>query len=102
MTDKMIAMKQFYVYLMASFKQTLYVGITNDLNRRIHQHKTKAHPNSFTARYNINRLVYFEIFNDVRDAIAREKQIKGYRRSKKVTLIEAENPHWKDLSLEWE
>ena len=86
---------------MASFKQTLYVGITNDLNRRIYQHKTKTHPNSFTARYNINRLVYFELFSNVQDAIAREKQIKAWRRSKKVILIESENPRWKDLSRDW-
>jgi putative endonuclease len=95
-------MKQYYVYLMASFKQRLYVGVTNDLRRRVYQHKTKAHPESFTARYNINRLVYFEVFGDIHDAIGREKQIKGWRRSKKVALIEAENPRWKDLSLDWD
>jgi putative endonuclease len=95
-------MKQYYIYLMASFKQILYVGVTNDLARRIYQHKTKTHPDSFTARYNIDRLVYFETFGDVRDAIAREKEIKGWRRSKKVALIESQNPTWKDLSLDWE
>ncbi len=87
---------------MASFQQTLYIGVTNDLQRRIHEHKTKIHPQSFTARYNIDRLVYCETFNDVRDALAREKQIKSWRRSKKIALIEAENPRWKDLSLDWE
>ena len=95
-------MKTYYVYMMASFKQILYVGVTNDLTRRLYQHKTKAHPNSFTARYNVDRLVYIETFGDIRDAIAREKQIKGWRRSKKVALIESENPTWKDLSLDWE
>ena len=95
-------MKQYYVYLMASFKQTLYIGVTNNLERRMYQHKNKVHPQSFTARYNIDRLVYYETFNDVRDALAREKQIKSWRREKKVALIEAENPRWKDLSLEWE
>ena len=95
-------MKQYYVYLMASFKQRLYVGVTNDLSRRVYQHKTKAYPESFTARYNIDRLVYFEVFGDILDAIGREKQIKGWRRSKKVALIEAENPRWKDLSLDWD
>jgi putative endonuclease len=95
-------MKQYYIYLMASFKQILYVGVTNDLARRIYQHKTKTYPDSFTARYNIDRLVYFETFGDVRDAIAREKEIKGWRRSKKVALIESQNPTWKDLSLDWE
>lgn len=95
-------MKQYYVYLMASFKQTLYVGATNDLARRVHQHKTKADPDSFTARYNIDRLVYFETFGDVRDAIAREKEIKAWRRSKKVALIESQNPTWKELTFNWE
>jgi putative endonuclease len=95
-------MKQYYVYLMASFKQTLYVGVTNDLVRRVHQHKTKADPDSFTARYNIDRLVYFETFGDVRDAIAREKEIKAWRRSKKVALIESQNPTWKELTFNWE
>lgn len=95
-------MKQYYVYLMASFRQALYIGVTNNLERRVFQHKTKSHPTSFTARYNINRLVYYETFNDIRDALAREKQIKGWNRSKKIALIEAENPRWKDLSLEWE
>ncbi len=95
-------MKQYYVYFMASFRQTLYVGVANDLARRVHQHKTKAHPDSFTAQYNIDRLVYFEIFGDVREAIAREKEIKGWQRGKKVALIEVQNPTWKDLSLDWE
>ncbi len=95
-------MNQYYVYLMASFKQTLYVGVTNDLVRRIHQHKTKVHSDSFTARYNIDRLVYVEAFSDIRYAIAREKEIKAWRRSKKVALIKSQNPTWKDLSLDWE
>lgn len=95
-------MEQYYVYLMASFRQTLYVGVTNDLQRRVYEHKTKIRQQSFTARYNISCLVYYEVFNDIRDALAREKQIKSWRRSKKVELIEAENPRWKDISLEWE
>ena len=95
-------MKTYYVYMMASFKQILYVGVTNDLTRRIYQHKTESHPNSFTAGYNVDRVVYIETFGDIRDAIAREKQIKGWRRSKKVALIESENPTWKNLSLDWE
>ena len=95
-------MKQYYVYLMASFQQALYVGVTNNLERRIYEHKTKMHPQSFTARYNIDRLVYCETFNDVRDALAREKQIKSWRRSKKIALIEKTNPRWKDISLDWE
>ena len=94
-------MKQYYVYLMASYRRVLYVGVTNDLQRRVYQHKTKAHPDSFTAKYNVNRLVYHEQFGDINDAIAREKQIKGWRRSKKTDLVEATNPDWQDLSLEW-
>lgn len=99
---KAVVMKQYYVYMMASYNQVLYIGMTNDLQRRVYQHKTKAHPDSFAARYNVNRLVYFETFNDVQDAITREKQIKAWRREKKLALLETENPHWKDLSLEWE
>jgi putative endonuclease len=95
-------MKQYYVYMMASYNQVLYIGMTNDLQRRVYQHKTKAHPNSFSARYNVNRLVYFETFTNVQDAIAREKQIKAWRREKKLALLEAENPSWEDMSLEWE
>ena len=94
-------MKQYYVYLMASYRRVLYVGVTDDLARRVYQHKTKAHPDSFTARYHVNRLVCYEVFGDVRDALAREKQIKAWRRSKKVALIEETNPDWKDLSLDW-
>lgn len=94
--------RRYYVYLMASFRRTLYVGVTNDLERRIRQHKAKVHPDSFTARYNVNRLVYYETFADVREAIAREKQIKGWRRSKKVELIESMNLEWRDISLDWE
>ena len=88
--------------MMASFSQVLYIGVTNDLQRRVYQHKNKTEPNSFTARYNVNRLVYFEIFSDIKDAISREKQLKAWRREKKVLLLESENPHWKDLSLEWD
>ena len=95
-------MKQYYVYMMASFKQVLYIGVTNDLRRRVYQHKTKAHPNSFTARYNVNRLVYFEAFNDIKDALAREKQLKSWRREKKIALLEAENQNWRDLTLDWD
>lgn len=95
-------MKQYYVYIMASFNQVLYIGVTNDLRRRVYQHKNKSHPESFTARYNVNRLIYFETFGDIQAAIAREKQLKSWRREKKVALFTAENPRWQDLSLEWE
>ena len=95
-------MKHYYVYIMASFSQRLYVGMTNDLRRRVYQHQQKEHPTSFTARYNISRLVYYEMTTDVQAAIAREKQLKKWNRSKKVSLIESENPKWKDLAIEWD
>ena len=74
--------------------------MTNNLERRIDQHKRKI-GSEFTVKYNITRLVYYEHFADIRDAIAREKQLKKWRREKKVWLIERENPEWKDLSEEW-
>ena len=92
--------KQYYVYLMASKSHVLYVGLTNDLQRRVEQHKQKL-VEGFTARYNITRLVYYEVTNDVHVALAREKEIKGWRRSKKVALIESVNPAWRDLSDDW-
>ena len=94
--------RQYFIYLLASYRRVIYVGVTNDLERRLRQHQTKAHPESFTARYNVNRLVYYEVFADVREAIAREKKIKGWRRSKKVELIQSTNPDWRDLSLDWQ
>jgi putative endonuclease len=94
-------MKQYYVYILTSKTGTLYTGITNDLQRRVYQHKHKL-IEGFTSKYNVTRLVYYEVFGDVRDAIAREKQIKGWRRSKKLALIEEMNPKWQDLSEEWE
>jgi putative endonuclease len=93
-------MKQYFVYIMTSNSGTLYIGMTNSLERRVYQHKHKV-VEGFTSRYDVNRLVYFEIFGDVRDVIAREKQIKSWRRSKKIALIESMNPKWKDLSEEW-
>jgi putative endonuclease len=84
---------------MTNPSRTLYVGVTNDLERRVLQHRHKS-VEGFTQRYNITRLAYFEEFSDIRDAIAREKQIKGWSRSKKVALIEAKNPTWRDLGVE--
>ncbi|HSN77225.1 MAG TPA: GIY-YIG nuclease family protein [Anaerolineae bacterium] len=94
-------MRQFYVYIMTNHSRTLYTGMTNDLPRRVAEHKQKQIP-GFTATYNITRLVYYEETPDVRSAIAREKQIKGWLRAKKVALIEAANPQWRDLSAEWD
>ena len=90
-------MGTFYVYIMASRSRVLYVGVTNDLARRTNQHKRGMA--SFTSRYRVTRLVYFETFVDVRDAIAREKEMKGWRRAKKDRLIDSRNPTWEDLSL---
>ena len=92
--------RSFYVYIMTNRYRTLYTGVTNDLSKRVLQHKLKLLP-GFTSQYNISRLAYFEVFGDVRLAIAREKQIKGWLRAKKVALIIAANPAWKDLSDGW-
>jgi putative endonuclease len=92
--------KQYFVYIMANRGRVLYVGMTNNLEVRVDQHKNKR-LDGFTKHYNLTRLVYFEATNDVLAAIAREKQIKGWRRSKKITLIESMNPRWRDLSEEW-
>jgi putative endonuclease len=95
-----MATKTYYVYIMANLARTLYVGMTSDLERRVYQHKHKLTP-GFTSKYGLTILVYIEDFADVRDAIAREKQIKGWRRARKVALIEAMNPKWQDLSVGW-
>ncbi len=93
-------MKNYYVYIMTNRSRTLYTGMTNNLNRRVYEHKHKLIP-GFTDKYNITQLVYFEETTDVKTAIAREKQIKGWLRAKKIALIEAVNPTWQDLSAEW-
>ena len=86
-----------YVYLLASRKQgTLYLGVTNDLARRIYQHKTKTLP-GFTSRYDVNRLVWYECYDDPTNAIEREKELKKWRRAWKIDLIGKANPNWKDL-----
>jgi len=90
-----------YVYILSSKGRRLYIGFTNQLEIRIHQHKTKAHPESFTAKYNIDQLVYFERHPIASAGIAREKQLKGWTRLKKIALIVANNPTWRDLSLDW-
>lgn len=92
--------KSYYVYIMSGRTHALYIGVTGDLNRRVHEHKNKL-LGGFTSKYTLNRLVYCEQTNDVRSAIDREKQLKSWRRDKKLTLIESVNPGWKDLSLEW-
>ena len=93
-------MYQYYVYIMASRARTLYIGVTNDLERRVLEHK-QGRNQGFTARYNVTKLVYYDSTTDVTSAIAREKELKGWRRSKKVELVESVNPEWKDLALHW-
>jgi len=92
--------KQYFVYVMANRGGVLYVGMTSNLEVRVDQHKNKR-VDGFTKHYNVTGLVYFEATDDVFAAIAREKQIKGWRRSKKITLIESMNPQWRDLSEDW-
>jgi putative endonuclease len=92
--------KQYYVYMMTNKNNTtLYTGVTNDLPRRVFEHKNKL-AEGFTRKYNINKLVYYEIYEDIYEAITREKQIKGGSRAKKIQLIEEMNPSWNDLSSE--
>ncbi len=92
--------RQFYVYIMSSASGVLYTGVTNDLVRRVYEHKNKLIP-GFTARYNVTMLAYYKVTSDVRLAIAREKEIKAWRRIKKVELIRSLNPAWVDLSAAW-
>ena len=87
----------YYVYILASVSRVLYTGVTNDLLRRLAEHRSGVVP-SFTARYRTKRLVYFDVADDALSAIEREKQIKRWRRDKKVALIEEVNPGWRDLS----
>ena len=92
---------KYYVYIMTNSHNTvLYAGVTNSLIRRGYEHKEKLNSSSFTKKYNINKLVYYEIFNNVNDAISREKQIKAGSRQKKIDLINKNNPNWKDLYSE--
>ncbi len=90
----------YYVYILAGVSGTLYTGMTNDLVRRVAEHRSKRLP-GFTRRYNVTRLVCFEETSEIESAIAREKQIKAWRRSKKVALIESVNPTWRDLAADW-
>ena len=90
--------KHYYVYIITNKNNSvLYTGVTNDLSRRISEHKAKL-ANSFTKKYNINKLVYYEKFNDIEYAVTREKQIKAGSRQKKIDLVESMNKSWKDLS----
>ncbi len=93
-------MSAYYVYILANATRKLYVGVTNNLERRMYEHKRKLVP-GFTSRYGHSWLVYYEATEDVTAAIAREKQIKGWLRNRKMALVASMNPEWKDLSAEW-
>src|SRR5690348_2956825 len=93
-------MRTYYIYIMASRSRVLYTGVTNDLARRVNEHKRGVNA-GFTSRYRVTRLVHFEEFADIRDAIAREKAIEGWKRSRKIRLIEEHNPTWEDLARDW-
>jgi len=92
--------RNYHVYILASRSRVLYVGVTNNLERRLFEHKHKLVA-GFTSKYRVDRLVYFESTSDVLSAIAREKQLKGWLRARKVALIESINPTWRDLSDDW-
>ena len=92
---------RYYVYLLTNWNnKVMYVGVTNDLERRLYEHKNKL-IKGFTQKYNVNKLIYYEETYDVNEAITREKKIKKWRREKKNNLVNGMNPTWKDLSLEW-
>ena len=101
MGDTCMGGKQYFVYIMASKSRTLYTGVTSDLQRRVYEHKRNLVA-GFTSKYNITRLVYFEETGEVWAALAREKQIKGWVRRRKVAMIESANPTWEDLSANWD
>ena len=89
---------QYYVYIMTNTHKTvLYTGVTNDLVRRVYEHKNHLDKGSFTAQYNVDKLIYFEVTSDIEAAIAREKQIKGWNRKRKNKLVESKNPSWTEL-----
>ncbi len=92
-------MKNYYAYILASKRFVLYIGVTNDLQRRIYEHKHGIFP-GFTKKYNIDRLIYYEMFDDINQAIAREKQLKNWGRDKKLTLIKKMNPELKEIVFE--
>ena len=93
-------MREYYVYILTNGKRNLYTGVTSDLLRRVYEHKHKL-IDGFTKRYNLTWLAYYEVTSDINSAIAREKQIKGWRRSKKLALVETTNPQWRDLAMAW-
>ena len=93
-------MRRFYIYILASKSRVLYVGVTNDLRRRLFEHRHAT--TGFTGRYRVRRLVYFEETSDVHSALNREKQLKGWKRARKIALIESGNSEWHDLAEGWD
>ena len=93
-------MGKYFIYILSSLSGTLYTGVTNNLEQRIYQHKHKM-VNGFTKKYNVDRLVYYEETTDIHAALTREKEIKAWRRNKKIDLIKSMNPEWKDLAEDW-
>jgi putative endonuclease len=93
-------MREYYVYILTNVSRTLYIGITNDLVRRIEEHRSGL-GSDFTRRYHVHQLVYYESTNSVWAAIEREKELKSWRRSRKIDLINEKNPEWKDLASDW-
>jgi putative endonuclease len=96
----LISTGRMFIHIMTNRSKTLYTGVTNSLIRRVEEHKMGI-GSGFTAKYRLDRLVHFERFDDIRNAIEREKRIKGWLRIKKISLIVSVNPDWKDLSCEW-
>jgi putative endonuclease len=93
-------MKQYYVYILTNNSRTMYIGVTNNLQRRVYEHKNKL-IEGFSKNYNLTKLVYFETTNEIESAIRREKQLKNWHRQWKINLIESINKEWRDLSEEW-
>jgi putative endonuclease len=91
-------MKDYTVYILSNSAATLYIGVTSNLDLRMWQHSVRLDPDSFASRYNLDRLIFMETYPTARQAIAREKQLKGWSRAKKLKLIREQNPDWKDLS----
>lgn len=96
----MRCLKAYYVYIMASASRVLYIGVTNNIERRAVEHRQGRVP-GFSAKYRTRELVYVEPFGQIRAAIAREKQLKGWLRARKIALIESQNPDWKDMAAAW-
>ena len=94
-------MRYYFIYILTNQSKTLYVGMTDDLKRRLHEHRKKVF-DGFTAKYNVTQLVYYETNPYLSETIAREKQLKGWSRAKKVALVEKMNPNWDDLSNRWQ